>query len=55
MKGSENMTKDEQKAHGANDSIIHVDFMVGTPDLSITGVTADGRSIPVFKDGGYAF
>jgi len=55
FEGGNKMTKDEQKANGANDSIIHVDFMVGTPDLSITGVTSDGRSVPVFTDGNFAF
>jgi len=53
--GGSEMTKEEQTANGANDSIVHVDFMVGSPDLSITGLTADGRSIPVFTDGNFAF
>ncbi len=42
------------KARGLNDSITHVDFMVGTPDLSIVGTTQDGREIPVFVDGNFA-
>ena len=42
------------KARGLNDSITHVDIMVGTPDLSITGLTHDGREIPVFIDGNFA-
>jgi aminopeptidase len=45
----------EQAARGKNDSCIHVDFMVGTPDLSIIGVTHDGKEIPVFVDGNFAF
>ena len=49
------MTKEEQKAAGLNDSITHVDFMVGAKDLSITGTTFDGREIPVFIDGNFAF
>ena len=48
------MSKDELKARGLNDSITHVDFMVGTPDLSIVGLTHDGREIPVFRDGNFA-
>ena len=48
------MTKDELKAHGLNDSITHVDFMVGTPDLSIVGTTHDDREIPVFVNGNFA-
>lgn len=42
-------------ARGVNRSIAHVDFMVGTPDLSITGTTRDGRTVPVFIDGNFAF
>ena len=49
-----NMTPEEKAANGANDSIVHEDFMVGTPDLSIIGVTADGRRIPVFTDGNFS-
>ena len=44
------MTKDELKAHGLNDSITHVDFMVGTPDLNITGTTHDGRGDPGVRE-----
>ena len=55
LKGGQQMTKDELKARGLNDSITHVDFMVGTRDLSIIGATHDGREIPVFVDGNFAF
>ncbi len=55
IEGGTHMTKDELIEHGINDSITHVDFMVGTRDLSIVGVTADGREIPVFVDGNFAF
>ena len=55
FEGAANMSKEEQASNGANDSIIHVDFMVGTPDLSITGVTGDGRNIPVFVNGNFAW
>ncbi len=40
--------------HGANDSLLHEDFMVGTPDLSIVGTTEDGRQIPIFEKGNWA-
>ena len=48
------MSKEELKARGLNDSITHVDFMVGTADLSIMGTTHDGREIPVFINGNFA-
>lgn len=37
-----------------NDSVIHIDFMMGTPDMHIVGITEDGREIDVFKDGDFA-
>ena len=55
IKGSENMTREELKARGANTSMTHVDFMVGSEDLEITGITHDGREIPVFVNGNFAF
>ncbi|MBQ8859275.1 MAG: aminopeptidase [Clostridia bacterium] len=55
IEGGEKMSKEERKAHGLNDSITHVDFMIGTPDLSITGITQDGREVPVFRDGNFVF
>ena len=52
--GGEAMSKEELKAAGLNDSNTHVDFMVGTSDLSIIGTTKDGREIPVFVNGNFA-
>ena len=37
MKDGHNKTKEELAACGLNDSMVHVDFMIGTADLSITG------------------
>ena len=50
----DNMTMEEAVRYGINDSIIHVDFMVGAEDLSIDGIRADGTVIPVFRDGTWA-
>ena len=55
LQGGAGMSKEERKARGLNDSITHVDFMVGTADLSITGKTRDGREVPVFVDGNFAW
>lgn len=55
VQGGEDMSEEEQKAAGLNRSITHVDFMVGTPDLSITGATRGGEEIPVFTNGNFAF
>ena len=47
----------EKEAHekGINDSIVHEDFMIGTADMSITALCADGRRVEIFKDGEWAF
>ncbi len=55
VKGGADMSEAEQKAAGLNQSINHVDFMVGTEDLSIVGTTPDGREVPVFINGNFAF
>ena len=47
----ENLTKKELSALGLNDSVEHVDFMIGTDDLSVIGVTCDGRKITLFDNG----
>lgn len=49
-----NMDEDQLKENGVNDSLTHVDFMVGTNDLSIIGTTYDGKEIEVFKNGDWA-
>jgi aminopeptidase len=54
LEGGQKMTKEELKQRGLNDSITHVDFMIGTKDLSIVGTTHDGREIPVFVNGNFA-
>ncbi len=55
VKGGEEMDEQAQKAAGLNQSMNHVDFMIGTADLSIVGTTYDGREIPVFVEGNFAF
>lgn len=55
IRGGAQMTREQQKEAGLNYSIAHDDFMIGTPDLSITGTTHDGREIPVFVNGNFAF
>ena len=54
LKDGHGLSKEELKQRGLNDSITHVDFMIGTPDLSIVGTTHDGTEIPVFVNGNFA-
>ena len=49
-----NLSTEEAKAKGINDSMIHVDFMVGTKDLDIVGEDVKGNKHQIFKDGEWA-
>ena len=55
IKDGNALSAKERKARGLNDSVEHVDLMIGTKDLSVTGIKKDGEEIPVFKDGEWAF
>ena len=50
----ENRTLEECRALGVNDSMIHVDFMIGTADMNIDAITRDGRTVPIFRNGSWA-
>lgn len=54
IKNYEKYTKDDFKKMGVNDSMIHVDFMIGTKDLHIVGHCFDGKDIDIFKNGNWA-
>jgi aminopeptidase len=49
------MSKEELAEHGVNDSLIHEDFMIGSAELNIDGVTKDGKREPIFRNGNWAF
>ncbi len=51
--GGEKMTREELLEKGINHSTIHTDFMVGTPDLKITGTTWDGKEYVLFENGNF--
>lgn len=53
LKGSDNMTEEELTNIGVNDSLTHVDFMIGSAELNIVGETADGEKVQIFKDGNW--
>ncbi|MGM9590248.1 MAG: aminopeptidase [Faecousia sp.] len=55
IKGFENKTLEECRALGINESMIHVDFMIGCDTMSIDGITADGSEIAIFRSGNWAF
>lgn len=55
LKNGENMERGELDKAGVNYSIVHQDFMIGTRDLEINGITESGEEIPVFRKGNFAF
>ena len=55
LKGFEKLTDEQCKARGINDSMIHVDFMIGSRDMSIVGVKENGERVQIFENGTWAF
>ena len=51
----EAMTREAFMAAGGNDSLVHVDFMIGSDDMDIDGILPDGSTEPVFRQGEWAF
>ena len=49
--GGKEMSPEELKAAGANESITHVDFMVGDAEMNIDAIAKDGSRTPIFRDG----
>ena len=54
IKNGTQLSVPERQAKGQNDSIVHVDFMIGSADMTIDGVTQDGQLVPVFRQGNWA-
>ena len=54
IKDYEKLSEEEIKAIDLNTSMIHVDFMIGSADLSIVAETYDGQTVQIFKDGTWA-
>lgn len=55
IKGFEKLSLSECRELGVNESVIHEDFMIGTPDLSVIGITESGEQVAIFKNGDWAF
>ncbi|HSL29175.1 MAG TPA: aminopeptidase [Anaerolineales bacterium] len=53
--GGEELTEEEFNAAGGNTSLAHVDFMIGSPQIDIDGITEDGMREPVMRSGEWAF
>lgn len=51
IKNGDKLSKKELKEKGVNDSTEHIDFMIGTPDMTVTGIKKDGSKFIIFSDG----
>lgn len=51
LQGGGDMTREELAAHGVNDSVTHVDFMIGSDRMDVFGCRADGTQEPVMEQG----
>ncbi|MHB8749830.1 MAG: aminopeptidase [Aggregatilineales bacterium] len=55
LKGGEGMSAEAFAAAGGNQSLIHVDFMIGSGQMDVDGITQSGTTEPVMRDGNWAF
>lgn len=55
LDGGKTMSKEELLKHNLNQSITHVDFMIGSSEMDIDGILDDGTIEPIFKKGNWAF
>ncbi len=55
IKDFQNKTLDECRELGINDSMIHEDFMIGCDTMNIDATCADGKVVPIFRNGNWAF
>jgi aminopeptidase len=54
LKEGDKLTPEQLAAKGANDSLIHVDWMIGSEAIDVDGITASGKAEPVLRKGEWA-
>lgn len=54
IQGFEELTLEECRAMGLNESMIHEDFMIGSADMNIDALCRDGKTVPIFRNGNWA-
>ena len=54
LRDGDKLTPEQLAAKGANDSLIHVDWMIGSAELDIDGITASGAVEPLMRGGEWA-
>jgi aminopeptidase len=55
LKNGDEMTEEEFMAAGGNQSLIHLDVMIGSGDMNVDGILEDGTIEPVMRNGEWAF
>ncbi len=55
IEGFHDLTLEDCRKLGVNDSMIHEDFMIGCDSMNIDAHTRDGKVVPIFRDGNWAF
>ena len=55
IEGNHHMTVEQCRELGINDSMIHEDFMIGCDSMQIDATTRDGKVVPIFRNGNWAF
>ncbi|MFZ3587691.1 aminopeptidase [Bacillus sp. DJP31] len=53
IEGGKEMSEEELAENGANNSLTHVDFMIGSSDMDIDGIKKDGSRVPLFRAGNW--
>ena len=55
IRDHQNMTLEQCRALGINESMVHEDFMIGCDTMNIDAICADGKIVPIFRNGNWAF
>jgi aminopeptidase len=55
LKDGGSMSDEEFAAHGGNRSLVHIDFMIGSEEMDVDGITASGKTEPVMRMGKWTF
>jgi aminopeptidase len=55
IEGGKEMSAEELRENGLNESHTHVDFMIGSAEMDIDGISEDGKAEAIFRNGNWAF
>ena len=55
LNGGNDMSQEQFIQNGGNDSQVHVDWMIGTPDMTVNGIQSDGSRVALLEAGEWAF